>query len=123
METIVIYPDFDDVRIPRTKHYPKDYNWWYLDGKIENIVGYDKGTIIYCPERFLKDGVVYINEIVNVICIGITEPCIGYFKVQEEEITSEGKPKWCQRGYVNLKSDKDAREHSLKQWKGSSYLW
>lgn len=122
METIVIYPDFDGIRIPKSEHYPKDYNWWYLDGDIEGIVGYDKGVIIHCPDKFLKDGVVYIDEIVNVICIGINEPCVGYFRVQEEEIR-DGKKVWCQRGYVNLKSDEDACKHSYEQWLDPSYLW
>lgn len=87
-------------------------NWWYLHGELENILHYDKASVINakeCPElvkmipyvselRFgVKDefwkGTVdkinlvphlYINDIIECEVIGIEEECIGYFWTTEE---------------------------------------
>ncbi len=93
-------------------------NWWYLHGKLEDILHYDKASIINakeCPE-FIKmvpeaeklggDGTIwtgrvksfkfipwlYLNDIVECEVLGIEEPCVGYFWTTDElamTITSE----------------------------------
>lgn len=85
-------------------------NWWYLHGKLEEILHYDKASVINakeCPE-FIKmvpkaehlgsNGTVWIgrvksfkfvpwlhiNDIIECEVLGINEPCIGYFWTTNE---------------------------------------
>lgn len=93
-------------------------DWWYLHGKLENIFGYDKASIINakeCPQYIRKlpntsslgsDGNIwkgktsefefipylYLNGIIDCEIIGVNEPCIGYFWTTNEsplEITND----------------------------------
>lgn len=80
-------------------------NWWYLHGKLEDMLHYDKASIINakeCPEyiqmvpeieKLGSNGDIwkgkaisskyipwlYLNNIVDCEVVGIEEPCVGYF--------------------------------------------
>lgn len=93
-------------------------NWWYLHGKLEEIVGYDKAmmlnvdelphktvpSIVYDECVILEDG-IYPVEI-----IGIDEPCVGYFwtVIEKDYLYPNKNSSVQQRGLVCLKSDIEA---------------
>lgn len=70
--------------------------WWYLHGKLENIVGYDKG----CALSKIQPGE---ND---VKVIGIEEPCIGFFWLDSMNRL---------RGLVCLKSDEEAVQEAREK--------
>ena len=81
-------------------------NWWYLDGKLEEVFHYDKAFFIHKPK-----GALYGKNI-PVKVIGIKEKCIGFFwfdeyKNRKGEVTSVK-----QRGLVGFASDKDFIERA-----------
>lgn len=119
-------------------------SWWYLHGKLEDILGYDKASVINakeCPEYIrMIHGIdslsgnkaiipeLYINDIIECEVVGVEEPCIGYFWTTNEwatTISSESgecfdNPHWDQRGLVCLKSDVEGCEYALKKYKEKS---
>lgn len=125
---------------------PKDEldfnNWWYLHGKLEDLVGYDKAYTTNCRSAgyskqvinyaCIKGGKVrelredgnllryemHLNGIVPVKVKGVEERCIGYFWTTEwGEAEYDGRlyEIWRQRGFVCLESDKEGREYALSK--------
>ena len=105
-------------------------SWWYLHGKLTDIVGYDKAIVTNCKsggfsKNTINAGVISgniveslspnyptcmmcLDGIVNVEIEGIPEPCVGYFwTTNHRNVYWEGKAYdfWDQRGLVCLKSD------------------
>ena len=119
---------FDEIPVEE-----RDCNsWWYLHGKLAEIVGYDKAMATNCKSGgFAKDTInwseidgdtvinvsdkipthkMYVNGIIDVEIEGINEPCVGYFwTTYDKKIYWEGKAYdfWEQRGLVCLKSDEE----------------
>lgn len=120
----------------------KDWNsWWYLHGKLEDFVHYDKATVTNCLSGgFARETInsaciinnkvesladwmplhkMYLNDIVNVEIEGIDKPCIGYFWTTPDiTVYWEGKPykTWQQRGLVCFKDDTEACEYAKKKY-------
>ena len=109
-------------------------SWWYLHGKLEEFVGYDKATAINCksagyaratihwseisgnrvkkiydnPEDYYN---MYLNGIIPVKIEGIKEDCIGFFWTTDEHTiywNDKSYPYWKQRGLVVFTDDIDA---------------
>lgn len=86
---------------------------WYLHGKLEERVGYDKAIITNCKTLGISkpsnasDGItlnkLYFNGVADCEVEGIDEPCVGYFWVVNEYDDKN----WRQKGLVCLKSDKE----------------
>lgn len=127
---------------------PKDEldfnNWWYLHGKLEDLIGYDKAYTTNCKSagysrqqinyscisgrkvrELREDGnlmryEMHLDGIVPVKVKGVDERCVGYFWTKElTETEYEGKQYtiWQQRGLICLESDKDGREYALSAFK------
>lgn len=121
------------------KAVPKDEldcnSWWYLHGKLESLVGYDKAYTTNCKtagyaketinwssiggntvRELREDGrltrwEMHVNGIIPVEVKGVKEPCVGYFWTEEwSPVWYEGisYPHWLQRGLVCLESDTEA---------------
>lgn len=112
----------------------KDNNsWWYLHGKLEEMVGFDKAVAINCKDAGVSQWTEYPIEIsdkreqfafgwqmkldgmIAVKVEGIDEPCVGYFYTAPEYWKkSDGSycKGWRQQGLVCLKSDKKACEYA-----------
>jgi hypothetical protein len=117
-------------------------SWWYLHGKLEDRVRYDKATAINCldagystdalnyagyrgeeakirnPENLLRKE-MRVNGIIPVKVKGIKEMCVGYFwTIECRPLRYNGKqyPCWEQRGLVCLKSDTEGREDALRKY-------
>lgn len=136
------YPDADKIiKLARkeNKNNLDNNSWWYLDGKLENLLSYDKGVIINMSEfpqyqgdtlfwteiiedktkveKFIPKKEIKFTGIIEVEVLGVLENCIGYFWVTDEKIIyAEDKDKnktsfqnWRQRGMICLESDKEAR--------------
>lgn len=114
-----------------------DYSWWYLHGKLMEMVGYDKAVIVgglsksdirLTPDWVSIDGSkitglasekllegVHLNGIYPIKIEDIEEPCIGYFWTTKERfVTWEdvGYSIWKQRGLVVLESDTESNENA-----------
>lgn len=118
-----------------TRHYYKDHgiivsNWWYLHGKLEDEIGYDKGVFCNLEDFNLYIKNCYFNgnkEYFDVVCledgiydvevIGIDKPCVGYFWITDKEHIPA-----C-RGLVCFKDDKEACEYAEQKYnEKSQYL-
>lgn len=130
---------------------PKDEldfnNWWYLHGKLEDLVGYDKAYTTNCRSAgyskqvinysCIKGGKVrelredgnlfryemHLNGIVPVKVKGVEEQCIGYFWTTEwgeAEYDGQCYEIWRQRGLVCLESDKEGREYALSKMRAKA---
>lgn len=136
------YPDAKEIiKLAKkdNKNNLDNNSWWYIDGKLEDLLGYDKGVIINMSEfpqyqgdtlswtkivgdetyvdKFISKKEIKFTGIIEVEVLGVSEECIGYFWVTDERtIYAEDKDKnktsfqnWRQRGIVCLESDKEAR--------------
>ena len=121
-------------------------SWWYLHGKLEDIVGFDKATCINCREIGVSFPTIHWSEIrggevteiyedqpehnvmrftgvIDVEVVGLDEPCVGYFWTTEERIVrykDKLYPMWEQRGLVCLKSDDEAIKYASEQFSKKS---
>lgn len=97
-------------------------SWWYLHGKLEDEVGFDKaefcnlGDFETITEQQYYNGnkktfdVVFLKEgIYDVEVIGFDKPCVGYFWIDK----SEGRGNL--RGLVCFKDDINAIEYAKKK--------
>lgn len=133
--------DYEDIPMEE-----RDWNsWWYLHGRLEGIVHYDKATVTNCfSGGFAKETInwgsisgdkveklvnwrpalmICLDEIVDVEIEGISEPCKGYFWTNNyRTVYWENKPYkiWHQRGLVCLADDKKSCEYALKKMKEKS---
>ena len=104
------YEDID----PNEREYA---GFWYLHGKLQDLVGYDKATVTNLKEGgFGKISEEYgymmcFDGIVPVEIEGIPEPCVGYFW------TTKYTDIWVQRGLVCLKSDLEGCEYAERKYK------
>lgn len=136
------YPDAKEIiklAKKENKNNLDNNSWWYIDGKLENLLGYDKGVIINMSEfpqyqgdtlfwtkivgdktkveKFIPKKEIKFTGIIEVEILGVSENCIGYFWITDERtIYAEDKDRnktsfqnWRQRGIVCLESDKEAR--------------
>lgn len=120
--------------------------WWYFDGRLERLLGFDKGVIINMSEfpqyqgdtlfsteivgnearvdRFIHIKEIKFTGIAEVEVLGVSEKCIGYFWVTNEiTIYAVDRDKnktsfqnWRQRGIICLESDMEAREKAMKSF-------
>lgn len=144
--------NFDENRQTRQYHdiplNERDNNsHWYLDGKLEEFVRFDKATVTNCFSggfarqsiRYEKitNGIVeslynddespfyrmYFNGIVDVEIEGIPQPCVGYFYTADErQVTYKGKSYdlWEQRGLVCFKNDIESCKYAYEKMKTRS---
>ena len=145
MKTLKMIADWrycKNVSNPKTrKDIPleeRDNNsWWYLHGKLEDFVGFDKATVTNCKSGgFARQTInwtesdgkeihsvlnenpyfeMYFNGIVKVEIEGIDRPCVGFFyTTSEQELVYKGKtfPYWKQRGLVCFADDIEACEYA-----------
>ena len=122
----------------RDKLNPQDIfynNWWYFHGKLETILGYDKGIMYKCnsfkevpivDSAYFRNGIwhaecetlklrkeAYLNGEFPVEVDTISKPCVGFFWTTDEhpyEVTTKTGDLWAgtmyyQRGLVCLKDD------------------
>jgi hypothetical protein len=105
--------DYEDLD-PNEREYA---SFWYLHGKLEELVGYDKATVTNLKEGgFGKDSKEYgymmcLDGIVPVEIEGIHDPCVGYFWITKYTDI------WVQRGLVCLKSDFEGCEYAERKYK------
>lgn len=128
---------------------PKDErdnnSWWYLHGKLEDEVGFDKAFATNCKSAgYSKETLdwssikgnqvtevfsetprlcIYANGEIPVEVEGIDKPCIGFFwTTEEKEIFWKYKsyPYWSQRGLVCFADDEKACEYARKKMKEKS---
>lgn len=118
-------------------------SWWYLHGKLERKIGYDKGivtnaftagysdeTINECywdecrinhiiPDRNkLIINKLKLNGIVPVEVEGISKLCTGFFWISKEKtvLTPEPYKVWFQRGLVIFQDDIDEFNYCYNRW-------
>lgn len=116
-------------------------SWWYLHGKLESFVGYDKGITTNCLSagysKFTIDWseiqgnevvdvlqdrerpVMHVDGIIPVEIEGVMKPCLGYFWTTDERtITWKGRayPYWQQRGIVCLADDREGCKYAQKKY-------
>lgn len=101
--------------------------FWYLHGKLEELLGFDKAIISNCktlgiskPFKYgdnLTTNKLYLNGIYPCEVEGIEEPCVGYFWATDEV---DGY-RWMQRGLVCLKSDETACQYAEKKMNEKSF--
>ena len=123
------------------ENYYLDYSGWYLDGKLEKLLGYDKAVITgglaksdirmtpdwraiegseiteLNSERLLEG--IHLNGVYLVKVEGIEEPCTGYFWTTQERFVTWagiGYSVWIQRGLVVLDSDQERKERAEKAY-------
>lgn len=150
MEILKMIAYQDDGQLFRSKHksekeIPKDEmchnSWWYLHGKLEELVGYDKAITTNCKSAgYSKETidwseihgnevksvfedkmipVMYVNAIIPVEIEGIDKPCVGYFWTTDEYPIywkEQSYPYWNQRGLVCFEDDKEACEFALEKY-------
>lgn len=150
LKMIPITPDGDGYKkynnIPLNE---RDNNsWWYLDGELVSLVGYDGAAVTNCksggfgietinPLEIEDDQVEKIDEenpthymirldgIVEVEVEGIDKPCIGFFWTTDHQtIYYDDKPYewWRQRGLVCLKSDTEAIKCAQRKYRDKDYI-
>ena len=115
-------------------------SWWYLHGKLQSFVGYDKATVTNCLSGgFSKETIdwadiegsivtkiyseiprheMYFTGEIDVEIEGINKPCKGYFYViNEREVHYKEKsyPIWEQKGLVCFADDKEACEYAKRK--------
>lgn len=104
---------FEDIPLEEREYA----SFWYLHGKLEELVGYDKATVTNLKEGgFGKISEEYgymmcLDGIVPVEIEGIPDPCVGYFWITEYTDI------WVQRGLVCLKSDLEGCEYAERKYK------
>ena len=150
-DTVLEMYVWDESWVPEKYHgaydsVPKDEldrnSWWYLHGKIEKLVGYDKAYTTNCKSAgYSRETVnwscirgnnevselhddgrltrweMYVNGIIPVRIKGVNELCVGYFwTIDYSPIIYENAkyPHWQQRGLVCLESDEEARDYARK---------
>ena len=108
-------------------------SWWYLDGDLEEFVGYDKAIVSNCKSGgFAKETIKWFEILgdkvtsadiskpfynmcldgeVDVEVEGISRPCKGFFwTVNHRDVYHQDKKYeiWDQRGLVCFADDKEA---------------
>lgn len=73
-------------------------NFWYLHGKLEDILGYDKAEFTEDPGK--------LSGIYEVEVVGISGECIGFFWMREDQ----------QRGLVCFKEDLEACQVAIRKY-------
>lgn len=104
-------------------------SFWYLHGELEELVGYDKATILNMEEIPHITKNCYFNgdkEYFDVVCVkdgiydveilGIDKPCVAYFWITDMDYIPN------QRGLVCFKDNKEACEYALKKYNEKSQL-
>ena len=130
------------VTLERFRNGDTDRNgWWYLDGKLEEKCGYDKGSVYNLSEfpnlrketldwssisgdvaemrSYRKHYEMYANGEFEVEVYGVKEECIGIFWTTRERLVKTDKgikfKVWDQRGLVCMKTDTEAIERARRK--------
>ena len=116
-------------------------SWWYLDGRLEEKCGYDKGTVYNLSEHpnlrketldwssisgehaevwgYTKHYEMHADGEFEVEVYGIKEECIGIFWTTCERLVGTQKgikfKIWNQRGLVCMKTDIEAIERARRK--------
>lgn len=101
--------------------------WWYLHGKLERKVRYDKGQIIsknnlLFKEILYKDDnthrkIYYLEDgIYDVKVIGIKHPCVGYFWTTFKKFDNIEGIVPQMHGLVCYKNDLEAVKYAEKKY-------
>ena len=113
----------------RTKEGRYIWNGFYLHGKLEEIIGYDLCVVVNESDLDLEEYPVYHTSTrlvkhcllkdegrFEVEVKGINEKCVGYFwkEISEDEDRPGIYTRATQRGYICLKSDKEAIDQAIK---------
>lgn len=101
-------------------------SYWYLHGKLEDFVRFDKATVTNCLSGGFARRVDYVsrlhshemhfNGVVDVEIEGIDKPCKGFFYTTDDQTYSkngEVVESWKQRGLVCFADDKEACEYAM----------
>ena len=111
--------DYEDID-PNEREYA---GFWYLHGKLQELIGYDKATVTNLREgEFGNDSKEYgymmcVDGIIPVEIEGILEPCLGYFwtiKLTEDY--------WIQRGLVCFESDLEGCKYAESEYNKKSNM-
>lgn len=123
-----LYKDSKELqRLIRTCKTKRVSNWWYLHGKLQDNVGFDKGImldneqlkcLVYTDkdiskvykEWYLEDG-IYDIQIVQ-----IDEPCKGYFWTEFRKFGNIEGVVPIMHGLVCYADDKEANEYAYKKY-------
>ena len=137
-------PNYNNVvTLERYKNGDTDRNgWWYLDGELERMCGYDKATVYNLSERpdlrketldweriegdkatkmrsYTKHFEIHVNGEIEVEVDGVEEECVGIFWTTRETLVKTDRgikfPVWDQRGLVCLKSDTESIERARRK--------
>lgn len=129
-----LYKDSEELQeILKTCKTKRVSNWWYLHGKLESDIGYDKGImldndLLECLEFtdkdisksyqmwYLKDG-VYDVEIIQ-----INKPCKGYFWTTFEKFSNIDGIVPHTHGLVCYSDDKEANKYAYKKYVEKSLI-
>ena len=116
-------------------------SWWYLDGELERLCGYDKATVYNLSQfpdlrketlrwtaitgdkaevdSYTKHFEIHANGEFEVEVYGVTEPCIAFFWTTNEKMVRTEKgisfKVWDQRGLVCMSSDTEAIERARRK--------
>jgi hypothetical protein len=114
--------------------------WWYLHGKLEEQVHYDKAMILNCTEAgdtvetlrwweirgdkctSYSDKpyrVMHVNGVRRCNVIGVNGDCLGFFYTEDEREVTYDKGTftyWKQRGYIVQRNDKDGVLDALHKY-------
>ena len=118
-------------------------SWWYLHGKLQKKIGYDKGIVTNAftagySEETIDEGYWYdcesnhiipdknkliinklkLNGIVPVEVEGISKLCTGFFWISKERTISIPEPHkiWTLRGLVIFQDDIDEFNYCYNCW-------
>jgi len=118
-------------------------SWWYLHGKLQKKIGYDKGIVTNAftagySEETIDEGYWYdceanqiipdrnkliinklkLNGIVPVEVEGVSKLCTGFFWITKERTISIPEPHkvWNQRGLVIFQDDIDEFNYCYNCW-------
>ena len=109
-------------------------DWWYLHGKLESKIGYDKAQIVSIKglrfkEILYKDDntnrkIYYLeNGIYDVKVLGVKKPCVGYFWTIFKKFDNIEGEVPTMHGLVCYKSDEEAvKDAERKYHKRSEWL-
>jgi hypothetical protein len=103
--------------------------FWYFHGKLQDIVGYDKGVMTNCKTLGILKPFVYDTErqAISKLCYngtleckveGIDKQCTAFLYTVQEH----GNDFWIQRGLVCLNEDEEACKYAEKKMNTKSLI-
>lgn len=123
-----IYKDSEEIKeLLKTHKTKRVSNWWFLHGKLEDEIEFDKGIILdndslkyleytdkdnhkQYKEYYLEDGIYDIK------IIQLDKPCKGYFWTFFEEFGNIKGVVPMMHGLVCYADDKEANEYAYRRY-------